>query len=111
MVASIGSVGFQGGFDPDTYARYYAKQNGITVVQAREQLRVKYGAPTCPSTGVVQRAEAKASEDTQKSYNFEPQTQSPNKLGQQLLGIIAFLDSGQNAGEGQKSLTERGLYA
>lgn len=31
--------------DPDTYAKTYATQNGITVDEAKEQLRAKYGDP------------------------------------------------------------------
>jgi|GEM_PF-5517576 len=111
MAVSIGSFGennnrFQGGFDPDSYARYWAKQNGITVIEARSQLRTKYGAPL--PMGV------RANEDLQKPRNYELQiqnlTKKPDKLKQQLLGIIAFLNSDTEETESGKSLTDRGLY-
>ncbi len=111
MVASVSSFGedknrSQNSFDPDTYARYYAKQNGITVVEARYQLRTKYGAPT--SFGV------KTAESPQKTQNSELQAQAliknPDKLKQQLLDIVAFLDSDTEETKGAKSLTDREIY-
>lgn len=119
MAASVSSFGenrnrLQCGFDPDTYARYYAKQNGITVVEARYVLRTKYGASTAISSGVGQKSEINTSEASKKSYDSELQMQtwikSPQKLGQQLAGIVAFLDSESNADEGNKSLTDKELY-
>ena len=33
------------GMDPETYAQQYAEQNGISVEEARAQLKAKYGEP------------------------------------------------------------------
>lgn len=35
--------------DPDTYAKNYAAQNGISVDEAKEQLKAQYGEPNKPT--------------------------------------------------------------
>lgn len=48
----INSVGGAGrpspNMDPDAYAKMYALQNGITVEQAKTELRAKFGDPEKP---------------------------------------------------------------
>ncbi|MBQ8458984.1 hypothetical protein IJ541_02650 [bacterium] len=50
-------VSFQGGMtppkgDPETVAMQYARQNGISLEQARDELRAKYGDPQPPQMGM-----------------------------------------------------------
>ncbi len=54
MFFDVGGV--QGGgsnphVDPDTYAKQYAEANGISLDEAKEQLKAKYGDPKPPVSG------------------------------------------------------------
>lgn len=47
---NIGAVGGPGpGMDPDSYAKIYAQKHGITLEEAKAELRAKFGDPKPPS--------------------------------------------------------------
>ncbi len=73
-----------GGMDPETTARLYAQQNGISIEEARNQLRAKYGDPK-PPQGMSMDENIPGLQFSGEGSNFElnPYTavpQDPQKL-------------------------------
>ena len=80
--------------DPETYAQQWATNNNISIEEAREQLRAKYGDPQAPNQSIFNQKSSGSSENSVSS--------SPNDLteGEDEMVLNAIGDANAAFGEG-----------